>query len=307
MPSQSPSRNSPVILDHQKAVFDRLLAIGRACVSLSHENLPVRPRYHSLIVGSSGTGKTYLARAVADALGLAYYYISVSEWILLGCTGRGAQTTWKSIYHFLLSSNKHPGAVIFLDEVDKLTHDTSWLVHLRVEVFRLLDLQVPLDLVEDTDEPVNLQHYEDVQNMLRNRTFIIGAGAFQHLWEERATATMGFSHTTIDQGPAPDANALARTLPRELVNRFRRELLILPSLTADDYHRMLDRAAAEMPEFLRGTFLTLGRERVKAAVEMKQGCRFLEELMLDTLLAQQAENQKVLSNIIQTSPSLTES
>ncbi|PTX94082.1 hypothetical protein DB345_21215 [Spartobacteria bacterium LR76] len=160
MPSQS--KNSPIILGHQQAVFDRLVAIGQACVSLSHENLPVRPRYHSLIIGSSGTGKTYLARAVAEALGLAYYYISVSEWILLGCTGRGAQTTWKSIYHFLLRANKHPGAVIFLDEVDKLTHDTSWLTHLRVEVFRLLDLHVPLDLVDDTDEPVNLQHYEDV-------------------------------------------------------------------------------------------------------------------------------------------------
>jgi len=47
---------------------------------------------------------------------------------------------------------------------------------------------------------------------------------------------------------------------------------------------MLEQAASDVPVYLRATFLTLGRKRLSEAARQQQGCRFLEELMLDTVL-----------------------
>jgi len=70
--------------------------------------------------------------------------------------------------------------------------------------------------------------------------------------------------------------------------------LILPQLEFRDYEEMLLRSADAMPAYLQKTFLDLGLSRIQKAVEARQGCRFVEELVLDTIL-QEREAMRVLS------------
>ena len=282
-PPELPPSSDILIMEHQRPAFDKLVAVATACFAMQRKNLPIKPRTNSLIIGPSGSGKTYLANAVARELGVDCLSLSVGEWILLGCTKRGATTTWPMIYEFLLNNKDSNGAVIFIDEVDKVAGDTSWEAFLRAEVFRLLDFQVPPGLMDSNENTMTPEEQEDARDVLSNKTMIIGAGAFQHIWEKRSRPTVGFgAHASSEANPTLDD--LAKTLPRELINRFRAELLVLPPLLDRDYRQMLGRSAEKLPAYLRESYLRLGKERIPEAARLHQGCRFLEELLLDVIL-----------------------
>ena len=271
------------ILDHQRTAYERLLAVANACFFTQRTTLPLRPRTNTLLVGPSGSGKTFLAGAVAKNLGVPFLSLTVGEWILLGCTQRGAQTTWPLIVAFLQKHTQKDGVVLFLDEIDKICGDTSWERFLRTEVFKLLDLGIPEGLCDGDDDALSDSDLNRAREVLANRTFIIGAGAFQGIWENRSKTPIGFSGQS-SQCAAVSLADLSAMLPRELTNRFRAEVLALPKLTADDYRRMISQTAAQVPIYLRETFLRLANERVASAIECQQGCRFLEEIMLDAII-----------------------
>lgn len=271
------------ILDHQRTAYERLLAVANACFFTQRTTLPLRPRTNTLLVGPSGSGKTFLAGAVAKKLGVPFLSLTVGEWILLGCTQRGAKTTWPLIVTFLQKHAQKDGVVLFLDEIDKIRGDSSWETFLRTEIFRLLDLDLPEGLCDGDDDAMSDSDVNRAREVLANRTFIIGAGAFQAIWENRSKVSIGFSGQSF-ACPTVSLADLSAMLPRELTNRFRAEVLALPKLTADDYRRMISQTAAQVPVYLRDTFLRLANERIASAIECQQGCRFLEEIMLDAII-----------------------
>ena len=95
---------------------------------------------------------------------------------------------------------------------------------------------------------------------------------------------VGFGGESLAAPVAPDPTDLVETLPRELVNRFRSELIVLPQLTETDYRRMLEQAASTVAPHLRASFLRLGIERIPKALKFRQGGRFVEELLLDSVM-----------------------
>lgn len=262
---------------------------------MQRQGLPIRPRTATLIIGASGTGKSHLARAIAKELGAAFLKLSVSDWVLLGCSQRGAETTWPMIYRFLRRNAGAEGLVIFLDEVDKISGTGTWETFLRTEVFALLDLQIPVGIREsdndddEDDESSSKRAKSDGFNVasrtLRTKTLILAAGAFQHIWENQAKPALGFGEPCRG-GDAPSLNDLAATLPRELVNRFRSDIVILPQLAAVDYEKMLAFIGDRIPPYLRSTFIRMGKDRLPHAVKYRQGCRFVEELLLDVIIAE---------------------
>lgn len=276
----SPMTTPPAVLPHQRAAFHSLIEVGSACFAISREYLAIAPRTNTLIVGPTGTGKTFLARLVAESLGVDFMGISVGEWMPLGSSNRGAVCTWPSVFNFLLRNHQNPGVVLFVDELCKLGV-SSWDTYVKVEVFRLLDLSITKELTDEFSEKLDLNDYARAQEVLRNRTFLIGAGAFQDIWESSGPG-IGFA----SQISAPDISLarLAKALPRELINRFRSAIITLPALVSADYSRMLESTIEHIPSCLRQRFIELGRERVAEAAKQQQGVRFLEELILDAIL-----------------------
>jgi hypothetical protein len=302
-PMSESSKPSNTILEHQRPAFDRLRAVGRAAFSIHRSVLPIHLRTNTLMVGPSGTGKTFLAKAVADALRVPFLPLSVSDWILMGCTQRGAVTTWPRIVNFLRENECTDGAVIFIDEIDKLASDCPWTTFLRTEIFQLLDGSVPSGLCDSDGDALTPGDLRVARNRLSRQTFIIAAGAFQTLWEAEGRAPIGFSGFEPPNTPV-NLNRLTTLLPRELVNRFRAEVITLPRLSKNDYISMALRAAELMPAYLQDVYLRLSGERVDAAAANQQGCRFLEEALLDSLIERLRLGEDEQADASRSEPSL---
>ena len=277
-----------IVLPHQTKVFERLLEIAKVTFSVQRNTLPLRLRSNCLLVAPTGSGKTFLVEAVATAMKVPFLNISVSEWILLGCTQRGAVATWPSLVKFLRKHKSADGIVICCDELDKLSAKRSqmWTDFQATEVYSLLDFRVPPTLADDNGDPLGESAIHDAQEALRTKTLLIGLGAFQQIWDNRARPRLGFNADAAGMDELPGLPALAQIIPRELANRFRSEVLILGPLSRIDYTRMLESSAAEVPLYLQARFLALGRERIDSALRDSQGPRFLEELLFDTLIAE---------------------
>ena len=277
-----------IVLPHQKKVFERLLEIAKVTFSVQRNTLPFRLRTNCILVGPTGSGKTFVAGAVAAAMKVPFLNISVSEWILLGCTPRGAVPTWPSLVKFLRKHKAADGIVICFDELDKLSARNSqmWTDYQATEIYSLLDLRVPSTLADENGDALCEAHIQEAQEALRTKTLLIGLGAFQQLWENRSRPRVGFHAGTAANDELPGLPDLAQIIPRELANRFRSEILILQPLSRIDYTRMLETCAAEVPIYLQSRFLALGRERIDRALRDAQGPRFLEELLFDALIAE---------------------
>jgi len=280
-----------LILPHQQAAFERLTAIARVTFFVNQEKLPIKLRTNVMITGPSGSGKTYIARRLAEEMEVPFLTIGASEWIPLGASSsRGASSSWPVILDFLDRCSQKPGAVIFLDEIDKLTsHDkTSWSTYLRSEIYGCLDKKIPAYLNDRDGDSISDRKICEAQKFLSNNTLIIAAGAFQHLWEERGRPTMGF---LPKEYPAtnPNLQDLAKTIPREMANRFGSNLIVLPPLTERDYSQMLDSVSGSIPSIWKTRFMKLGSERIPEACRLQQGPRFLEEILLESVLAERAE------------------
>ena len=274
-----------MILGHQRAAYDRLLAVAGASFFAQRQTLPVRPRSNTLLVGPSGSGKTFLADAVAKHLAAPFLSLTVGEWVIIGSSQRGAKTTWPLIVRFLQQNSKSDGVVLFLDEVDKLCGHTTWEAFLRTEIFKLLDWGIPQGLCDGDGDVICKTHIDEARDVLANKTYIIAAGAFQGIWEGRSRKPIGFSGQASPSLPV-SLGDLSATLPRELTNRFRAEVIALPELSREDYWRMISQTGAQVPVYLRDTFLRLANERIEAAIQCQQGCRFLEEIILDSIICE---------------------
>lgn len=294
----SASGGSGLILAHQRAAFDELVATAKVCFSFDRNSAPVRLRTSTMIIGPTGSGKTWIAEAVAREMTVDYFHASISDWILMGSAAKGGAVTLSRICTFLRSCKNKPGAVIMIDEIDKLgggagtggggfAGSSVWTQFLRLEAFQLLDLRLPNNLIENDSDMVSPMAIAEATEVLRTKTLILAGGAFQDFWDNRNRVPIGYGSSPANPD-CLDLVELANWLPRELVNRFRSRIVTLQPLMEVDYHQMLEQTASKVSPALSQTFLQLGRARIAEACRLQQGPRFLEELMLDTLLTERA-------------------
>lgn len=282
-------QNSNTPYPHQVGAFQSLQSIALTAFDTSFQQLPRRPRTNTLIVGPSGSGKSKLVSIVGEEIGVDVLHITVSEWMPLGASERGAQHTWKTIVEFLLRRRSAKGAILFVDEIDKIGSPTPWDTHVRNELFRLLDLQLPPGLVmetecDGTDSEIPPDWRDEAALMLATRTLIVGAGAFQNAWESKQR-TIGFRDSTTESSVI-DAAVLRSTLPTELVNRFSSEIIVLPPLDIKSYEQMAEAALEQLPQWLHNTFRAVSALRIRDAVRRQSGARFVEDVLLESLLAE---------------------
>ena len=300
--SDSSDTKNPSILPYQQVVFDRLCAVGRACLCVDRSKIKhLKLRANFLLIGPTGSGKTFLARALADVMNVPFIAISVSDWLLLGSSNKGGACTWPVIFKFLQDNRQRQGVIIFLDEIDKISHDSNWNAFLRTEIFNLLDSRVPVGINDCDHDLVDEVVVEEVESMLKYRTMIVAGAAFQCVWDSQSTPSMGFQ-PSIDKPATPELPDLAKYLQRELLNRFSSEMFILPQLKKEDYRIMIETMADKVPDMWRAKFLELGMERLDQAVDHQKGARYAEEILLSAIVAERG----CMADFVPDSPQIDE-
>ncbi len=226
-------------------------------------------------------------QAVARELNVPFLAVSVSvsDWIILGGSSRGSSVTWPNIVKFIRESKGKTGAIIFIDELDKCHHDSNWNSFLRSEIFSLTDSRAPLGLRDSDDDDLPELSIQEVESFLAHKTMIIGGAAFQGIWEEQSAPRMGFNPDS-HQAHSTELSDLARFLPRELVNRFSSEIIVLPRLARTDYEHMIDSFAENLSDIWRKRFLELGYEGLDLAVRHQKGVRYAEEILMATIVSE---------------------
>jgi hypothetical protein len=278
-----------LIYPHQQGPFDRLCAIARATVHCSFADLPIKPRANVFMVATSGSGKTHLAQAVAASTNLAYLPISVSEWVVLGASQRGASSTWPAIWQFLIESAKKEGCLIFLDELDKIgrLNQGDWTRYQTTEVFSLLDRRIPRNLNDLDGDPISDSRIAEAEAVLRTKTLIIAGGAFQEIWD--SPDPIGFGTVPGAANPKPDIKRLSEFIPPELSRRFGSQLITLPPLQEADYLDMLEQILPTLPDHWRTHFEKLARAGIPEATRLAQGPRYFEEILLEVAVQERLE------------------
>ncbi|MCB1091848.1 MAG: ATP-binding protein, partial [Verrucomicrobiae bacterium] len=286
-------------LPHQLHSYETLSAIARVTFGVDRSQFPLQIRPNVCLVGPSGVGKTHLAGAIGQQMDdVKTYYVNVSTWLVMGSSHKAA-LTWPRIQQFLESCRNSQGAIIIVDEIDKIGDPTSWTTYLRSEVFDLLDWRIPRNL-EDTDgAAIAESSIAAAEEVLRTKTMIIGVGAFQRIWDSESKESIGFL-PGVSKPRIPDANDLSGTLPRELSNRFGSNIIAIPPLARADYDKILESILARMPTYWRERYATVVRDRIDDAVRQALGTRFFEEALMQTLVR---ERQEIASFRPETLPS----
>jgi hypothetical protein len=253
-----------MIYDYQKDAYQKLFKTAIAHKIAMGKKLPVSPRFHKLVVGPSGTGKTHLAKTIAHVLGWRVLTLNMAGWIVLGAR---ETPTWHTVGEWLSESHPDEPQMIILDEIDKVSSEDSWTRYLRAEVYSLVDGLVPPQVV-----PGNIE--SETLTECINQTLIIGCGAFQHAFESKPSA--GFvsseNYPTI-------SNDLSKHLARELVNRFDSEIIILPHLSEADYNRMIQEVLPHLPNDIAEIIKEISPQMIRDAITNKLGARFMENLI----------------------------
>lgn len=263
-----------MIYGYQREAYDALRRTLQAHL-LSHGlQLPVKPRFHRLLIGSTGTGKSYIAGKVGEEMNWNTYHASVSNWVVLGAR---ETPTMKGLVEWL-ADDKKPHLFV-LDELDKINGEDSWTRNVRVEIFSLVDGRFPFSSMsidcDDNEDPV--EKINKAEKNLKKAMFV-GCGAFQWLFDE--PASLGFGEKKEHKKSTSD---LAKHLQRELVNRFDNDLLVLPTLTKSDYEELVDEILPHLPPDAAAIIKRIAPGRIEAALAAKSGARFVENLLAQAI------------------------
>jgi SpoVK/Ycf46/Vps4 family AAA+-type ATPase len=227
----------PIYTLSQSTALELLIHRAEAYFSGLGRGLAFVPRFNSLLLAPTGSGKTKIARDLAKLMGAELFSVSISEWIV-----RGAQNEKSTISILLSVLKSSPKTVLLLDEIDKCTSQTdgAWTRSLAAEVWALLDRRLP----PTGEPPVGSEDHEHLQMRLTNGMYIIGAGTFQRAWEQSARPTCGFnanaSHAITDNG-VMEAIEKSGLVSPELLSRFSPTPILLRYPTRSEVPNLLER------------------------------------------------------------------
>jgi hypothetical protein len=283
------------VFPHQAPALAELKARAETFFAGKWREIPsLRTRFASLVAGSTGSGKSFITSYLAEGVGASILRTATPGWIPCGAHNRGVKETLTLIaYHIA----EHDKTILVFDEIDKIYKspaapngggasggDTAWLSYIRGELYEIMDGRFPTGMninIEDGDDVLSV---EKLSEKLRDSVFIVGVGTFQDYFDQTPNTTMGFGGGT-EPIPEIDAEEVATRLPRELSNRFHGSLIVLPDLEPDNYREIVSQTTKSLPNWLQPAFLAAANSRINDAIRSKKGVRFVEEALLDALVA----------------------
>jgi SpoVK/Ycf46/Vps4 family AAA+-type ATPase len=276
-------------LNHQKEALEELTVRAKAYFAGTWKNLPIRPRWHSLVCGPTGVGKTALARIAAQATDASLLLVSATGWVPAGAHQRSTRETILVIAEHVVRNDR---TLFVIDEMDKLVEPgptaasggDTWRSYIRGEIFDLTDGRWPAGMKPPDDEQFEEVPLDLLTTKLRDSVFVIGIGTFQS-WYDHASVqrSMGFGAETNVPRKQISAEVVAERIPRELANRFNSDLIKIPDLQPADYRQIALETERKLPLDLQHAFRGEVRKRIEGAIAAKKGVRFLEECIMQVL------------------------
>jgi SpoVK/Ycf46/Vps4 family AAA+-type ATPase len=202
-------------LAYQKEALEEITARANAYFAGQWKNLPIHPRWHTLICGPTGVGKTALAVLAAERVGASLLRISAPGWMPAGAHQRG---TMESITVVAEHVARHERTMLVLDEMDKLVDggsssagNDSWRSYIRGEIYDLADGRWPAGMRQPDDEECNEVSLDILTTKLKESVFILGVGTFQDWYDHSSSRrSMGFG-AELDSEPPPDHGGCRRS------------------------------------------------------------------------------------------------
>ncbi|MEY2508806.1 MAG: hypothetical protein QOH01_3135 [Verrucomicrobiota bacterium] len=271
---------------YQLSAFHELRELAADYYDFDWRSLPVSPRMNVLLCSGTGTGKTFLSAHLARELGIPRLLLTFGNWIVSGARARGGLQTLPLLYSFI---DRYERGIIALDEIDKIASPDGtgeWTRAVQLEIFSVLDKVVLPGIVEagqhGEDGPLFTLRREDIERRFARGYFIVGSGAWEHLW--RAPSAAGFIPPS-NAAQRPTYDQLLQTIPAEILNRFRGEVLYLGPLTKADYESLLEETLHRLPQEFAPFVQDGAAKSLNEAVRTQRGYRWIEELVATAIRA----------------------
>jgi hypothetical protein len=274
----------------QQHVLEQVLLMGETFFSRDFAGLKICPRLFPLVVGPTGSGKTFLFKRAASELNAVYFRLTFGDWIPRGARdAAGAQTTF-AILDALQSAER---LVLHIDELDKCREDFdhSWSRSVANDLWNVLDGILPVqDWFNASGKKNPSELLEITYQRSRDSLWIVGSGTWQSVFSDQHRPTLGFA-SKEQRGP-DDEDLTARiqaskAIPEELLARFASDLLFLH----------YPQSAKEKQDLLDAAGLTALAQEIGQSVRIEDidmngfGMRRIESLATQMLMARHRQKK----------------
>lgn len=140
---------------------------------------------------------------------------------------------------------------------------------------------------EKQEEPLTSR--EQVEARLKNSFFIVAGGAWQHLFEDENTKSMGFNSEVSTSIESKD---LKKSMQPELLKRFREDIIFLPKMAKQEYATLIAQIASKLPKHIAGGFQKNAMANIDLAVTKDLGMRYFESVITTVLIESQNAKQQ---------------